>query len=363
MIKRVHIMSLKSIKDMTVECAKLNLLTGTNSSGKSTFIQALLMLEQCDLNGRYVSIGEFREAKNYNAPSAAISIEAWLDNEEEPVQVLFEEERGGGHGDYNVILRNGVKAILDRGIPQLPQLHYLSCQRIGVSDVYLKGMAGQDEFGINGEYALSFLLKNADMPVRDSLIAPDQSITNSLLDQVNYWLRYIVGTTVSVSDIQKTNHLQVKYNNNPKNASSESMYCRPSNLGSGISYLISIVILCLGAEEGSILIIENPEIHLHPKAQSRLSDFLYFTSRAGVQLFVETHSDHIFNGLRVGVAEGKIRQEDLGINFLALNELYETQCNPIIFKEFGKVVGTNDSMDIRDLFDQFDIDLERMLGI
>ena len=94
-----------------------------------------------------------------------------------------------------------------------------------------------------------------------------------------------------------------------------------------------------------------------------LCDFLYFVSKAGRQLFVETHSDHIFNGLRVGVATKKIQQEDISVNFLAMNEHCETQCNPIIFKEYGKIVGTNDEMDIDDLFDQFEIDLNRMLGL
>ena len=119
-----------------------------------------------------------------------------------------------------------------------------------------------------------------------------------------------------------------------------------------------MIISCLGAEEGSIVIIENPEIHLHPKAQSRLCEFLYFVSKSRRQLFVETHSDHIFNGLRVGIATGKMKQEDITVNFLAMNEQYETQCNPIIFKEYGKIIGTNDDMDINDLFDQFEIDLD-----
>ena len=112
-----------------------------------------------------------------------------------------------------------------------------------------------------------------------------------------------------------------------------------------------------------MILVENPEIHLHPKAQSKLCDFLYFVSQAGRQLFVETHSDHIFNGLRVGVSTGEIKQEDLSVNFFAVNDQYETQCNPVVFGQYGKIVGTNEDMDINDLFDQFELDLNRMLGI
>lgn len=362
MIKEIRIRALKSIRDLTVECSKLNLLTGTNSSGKSTFIQALLLLEQRGLNGRLASLGDFREARSYQSPGDAISIEALLDDHGARPGISFREKDATGSGGYETLTMSGAEERTDGRVLPNP-LYYLSCQRVGASDVYLKNVSEQDEFGINGEYALSYLLKNADVPVRGEIAAPDQSITNSLLDQVNYWLLHIVGTMVSVSDIQRTNHLQVRYNNNPRNARSEAMYFRPSNVGSGVSYLISIIILCLGAAEGSIIIIENPEIHLHPKAQSCLSEFLYFASQAGHQLFVETHSDHIFNGLRVGVSDGRFKQENLSINFFALNEKYETQCNPILFQKYGKIVGTNDEMDLNDLFDQYDIDLERMLGI
>lgn len=157
--------------------------------------------------------------------------------------------------------------------------------------------------------------------------------------------------------------MQVKYNNNPRNKSSDALYCRPVNIGSGVSYLISIIISCLGSSDNDILIIENPEIHLHPKAQSKLCEFLYFVSKANRQIFVETHSDHIFNGLRVGIATKQMKQEEISVNFFGLDDKNETQCNPIVFGDYGKVIGSNKNMDIDDLFDQFDIDLDRMLGI
>ena len=56
-------------------------------------------------------------------------------------------------------------------------------------------------------------------------------------------------------------------------------------------------------------------------------------------------------------------QDNVTVNFFAVNDQYETQCNPIIFEEYGKIVGLNEEMDLKDLFDQFEIDLDRMLGI
>lgn len=377
MISRISVKALKSIRDLSVKCSNFNLFVGTNSSGKSTFLQALLVAAQEDLNGKYISLGEFREARNYSMLNSSIEIEIIEKDKKLPAWIKFTENKEKeGYVIENffsniisekMLLDPTVKDYIDPEQSLLPEedvfFHYLSCHRIGVDDIYKKNMMDETDFGIDGEYAFAYLLRNEEVVVDERLAVRKSDVTNSLLGQVNYWLDYIVGTTLSINDLKKTNYLQVKYNNNPANFSSDALYCRPVNVGSGISYLISILISCLGSEEGSIIIIENPEIHLHPKAQSRLCEFLYHVSKSGRQLFIESHSDHIFNGLRVGVASGEIKQEEITVNFFAMNENYETQCNPVIFGEYGKITGTNNTMDIDDLFDQFEIDMDKMLGL
>lgn len=372
MISKVRVRALKSIRDLSVECSNFNLFVGTNSSGKSTFLQALLVAAQEELNGKYISLGEFREARNYSMLNSPIEIEITEKDKKLPAWIKFtENEEKEGYViekiSEEMLLNSSDTEYIDPEQSLLPEedfyFHYLSCHRIGVDDIYKKNMMEETDFGIDGEYAFAYLLRNEESVVDEKLSVRKSDVTNSLLGQVNYWLDYIVGTTLSINDLKKTNYLQVKYNNNPANFSSDALYCRPVNVGSGISYLISILISCLGLEEGSIIIIENPEIHLHPKAQSRLCEFLYHVSKAGRQLFVESHSDHIFNGLRVGVAREEIKQEEITVNFFAMNEKYETQCNPVIFGEYGKITGTNGAMDIDDLFDQFEIDMDKMLGL
>ena len=83
------------------------------------------------------------------------------------------------------------------------EFHYLSCHRIGAKDIYTKNMLNESDFGIDGENALAFLLKKESEPISKELEVKDADITNSLLDQVNYWLSYIVGTTLSINDIKK----------------------------------------------------------------------------------------------------------------------------------------------------------------
>lgn len=368
MIKKMRIRAFKSIRDLSLNFSNFNLLVGTNSSGKSTCLQALLLVEQNNelrdepgLNGTYVSLGDFRENRNYNMPGNSIQIDIWADDKEEPKHVLkFIEDKE--NSTYITQKDNS-------GIVRLGYIHYISCHRIGVQDIYQKNLQKISEFGVDGEYTLSYLLRHEDDVLDANLCVDDGETVNTLFSQVNYWLKYIIGTELLLSDLQKTNYLQVKYNNNPANSSSEALFCRPVNIGSGVSYLISILIACLGSKSyyenlHDCIIIENPEIHLHPKAQSRLCEFFYHICKTGRQLFIETHSDHIFNGLRVGVANKMYDPELISVNFLALNsDRFETECNPIRFGAFGKIIGTNDNMDLDDLFDQFDIDLDRMLGL
>ena len=93
MIDKVHILALKSIKDLSVECSKLNLFVGTNSSGKSTFLHALLALTQRSLNGKYISIGDFREVRNYYMPNSSIKIEILEKGKTKPAWVEFVEDK------------------------------------------------------------------------------------------------------------------------------------------------------------------------------------------------------------------------------------------------------------------------------
>lgn len=356
MIERIRIQALKSIRDLTVECSGLNLIVGTNSAGKSTFLQAILLeaqngLDRTDLNGPLISLGDFREVRNHAMPDSNIKIWIWENKGTEPAWVEFAEDSERG---YKVTASH---ILWDSGF------HYLSCHRIGPQDIYSKYFGNDNHLGTDGEYALSYLLKHETDPVSMDLVRNRGNLANSLYEQVNDWLGYIVGTSLLLNDIKKTNYLQVRYNNNPLNANAEALYCRPINIGSGISYLITILITCLASHEKDIILIENPEIHLHPKAQSRLCEFLYLIGSSGRQLFVETHSDHIFNGLRVGISNKTMKAEDIRVDFFALDKNYMTQCNPISFGEYGKIIGMNQDMDLDDLFDQFEIDLDLMLGL
>jgi predicted ATPase len=116
--------------------------------------------------------------------------------------------------------------------------------------------------------------------------------------------------------------------------------------------------MCLASPVGAALVIENPEIHLHPSAQAKICEFLYFIATSGRQLFIETHSDHIFNGFRAGIATGSMEDARINIQFVRLGEAHVTEATKVIIGRRGRIENQQ-----KDLFDQFDMDMNRMIGI
>ena len=76
-----------------------------------------------------------------------------------------------------------------------------------------------------------------------------------------------------------------------------------TSVGVGVSQVLPVLLLCLLAEPGTLVILEQPELHLHPRLETLLADFLLACARAGRQLLVETHSAHLVNRLRYHIAK------------------------------------------------------------
>ena len=76
-----------------------------------------------------------------------------------------------------------------------------------------------------------------------------------------------------------------------------------TSVGVGVSQLLPVLVLCLLAEPGSVILLEQPELHLHPALQQRLADFFIAMVRSGRQLIVETHSEYMVSRLRRRIVE------------------------------------------------------------
>jgi len=230
------------------------------------------------------------------------------------------------------------------------RIHYISADRVGPQEFYFKSTLTKfPNVGPKGEFTANLLQKNKDYLVDDELCLGEDAKT--LATQTEEWLNNIFdGAKVEIKS-SESNILELLMN-----SSSSKDRFRPANIGFGYHCVLPIVVSALIAKQGEILIVENPEAHLHPKAQSRLAKFLAKVSSCGVQVFVESHSDHILNALRIAVLDKILNHEDLKI-------LYFQQKNepPVVEIPVQPDGGIEEWPE--GFFDQMDKDFERLFGI
>ncbi|OGI11431.1 MAG: hypothetical protein A2Y40_09575 [Candidatus Margulisbacteria bacterium GWF2_35_9] len=350
MIESICINGFKCFDNTTLDLSRITLLTGVNSGGKSSAIQALLLLSQnitsnelSPLNGHLVSIGSFVEVRNFVSNSKEFTVSVLKDNQR--LSCKFKEQADICERDFTESDED-IKTLLNYNNKHF---HYLSADRIGVKDIYDTNLDQADKYGVCGEYAIDYFEKHKSIPLDNELIKDKFSYT--LESQLNYWLKYILDAELLTENILGTDRVKAQY------SYQGSRKLRPSNIGSGISYIISALIICLSSKRDDLVILENPEIHLHPKAQSKLTDFFIFIANYGVQLIIESHSDHIFNGIRKNIFKKSIPQESIMIHYFEIKEGLSIPTK-ISINQIGQIENNKEG-----LFDQFDDDLNELLGL
>ncbi len=152
--------------------------------------------------------------------------------------------------------------------------------------------------GAKGEYALAVLHQYARRTVLCPLQSGGAGREMTLEDAVNYWLEQL-GLGCSVATVQRPRHglePQVRMEMVGRDLSM-------TGVGVGVSQVLPVLVLSLIADPGTVLLLEQPELHLHPGVQQRLGDFLLAVVNSGRQVVVETHSDHLVTRLRRRMAE------------------------------------------------------------
>lgn len=329
----------------------INVLTGINGRGKSTLLHALLLPKQSlmesqwndklVLNGQYVELGNAVDVRNdKNSREKPIAFD--YTTEEGDLELLFDANSDTAQ-KLPVVTVNG-KAIADGthltnfvtdevgavtpGLLRLLKgVSYIAAERKGPQLNY-EPAPEQGQMDAKGEYAPSLLhLHKNDTFEPDILVGitdifPDVQVDDiqdrSMNGMVNFWLtRMFDFTEVEARYVEEANVYVLLISTSLKRKAS-----KPTNVGFGYSYVLPILVAGLTATKGDMLIVENPEAHLHPKAQSVLGKFMAWIARyMGVQLFIETHSEHIVNSFRVLIAQETLTPDD--VNILFFDEHYE----------------------------------------
>ena len=392
MLNQIKLKNFKCFKnETTFPVRQINLLTAVNGSGKSTFLQSLLLMwqsiqydhltTQILLNGIYVNLGRFDDIKNSGvSKSESIVFEYTVLKNEHLVTWRYsfcETNNDDMVADIKsliitndnrvdkIISREDIRSELfkfsdliphfpkDIAAPNFSHIHYVSADRLGPQDIYSKStLKSFPSVGPQGEFTANVLDKKKNDLVNDKLYLGNDAKT--LSNQTAEWLNQIFdGGNVEIPS-SANNWLEILFNTSSSNTTKDRF--KPTNVGFGYSSILPIVVSGLIAKEGEILIVENPEIHLHPKAQSRIAQFLAKVSSCGVQVFIESHSDHILNGFQIAVLDKIITEDEMNI-------LYFQRDNqePVIQIPIQK----NGRIDLwpEGFFDQSTKDLERIFGM
>lgn len=342
MIRKFEISNLKCFKEpTTVHLNNLTIMAGINSIGKSTFIQALLLLRQTFdeakkrnfsqfetlkilLNDVYcLQLGNSTEVLNSNAGEDD-KIKFNITMEDDRVQSFaFNSSRSSIETFIEFENENQFLKVIEDTSIFTNQFQYLNTERIGPRVTQKISSFDFPSTGFQGEYTAYAIARDPDFKVEEAKRFPfdENMLTPTILKQVEYWLDYLFpGIEIHVEPNIKRKYVGLGL----RRRGADTEYLDPSNLGYGVSYILPILVSGLLAEKGTMLIVENPEVHLHPAAQSKIGLFLAKIASSGVQVIIETHSEHVINGARLASLREQIPTDKLSINFFNLDDDLKT---------------------------------------
>lgn len=364
MIQKIKLTNFKCFPSVELSFRELNVFSGVNSMGKSTVIQSLLLLRQTYennaidrglyLNGKYISIGTGKDLLYSNAGKEPIGI-----------YVQSEVDQFDGWYEYNAsadyLRRMAENREIEFHASNLFQdgFEFISADRLGPQLSYEKSYYEVHErksIGQHGEYAVHFLVENRDQGISNKSVLYPDGQSEKLQYQTEMWMSGISpGVRIDFDNYDGANSVGLRIRQKNKDETT-SDYFSVRNVGFGISYVLPIVLSLLKAQKGDLVILENPEAHLHPRGQRMMGELVARAAQGGVQVILETHSDHLMNGIRIGVKNKVICQEKVQINFFQNNQMTGRKeiLNPQI-QEDGRLSSWPDGF-----FDEWDKAIDEM---
>jgi len=178
-------------------------------------------------------------------------------------------------------------------------IKYLGPLRAEPRLIYSLPLSGDPtDIGLKGEYTAAVLNSNKNVEVFYWDPAIKDVVKASLREAVGYWLHYLgIADSVQTEEVSKLGHILAIEDH------SIHQFLDLTNVGVGVSQLLPILVSGLLAKKGSVLIYEQPEIHLHPKLQAEIADFFLGLIHCNKRCIVETHSEYLVNRLRLRLAE------------------------------------------------------------
>lgn len=336
-VDSLNIENFKSILSHKFRLSKLNLFLGKNGLGKSSTLQTILLLRQSAefiyhqdhtkrkvyLKGKLINLGNSNEVftRYSNSDQMVFS----LASKEKTITCRIPYK--SGRDSLEVKLE---EAFMDKSTTIVPNLltdpfQYLGADRISQRDLFDINYTDveNEELGNSGENTVFFLYQNQDRIVNNLLVNEDAG-SSRLIDQVSHHLSQL-GQRLNLNVSQVADRISLDYNIYRNDGLFDTI--KPKHTGFGLTYCLPVLTSILSGSPGKIQLIENPESHLHPRGQASIGILLAKAAASGQQLFIETHSDHIINGIRVAVKNEIINPKDVVLHFFGPTNKYSNAPN------------------------------------
>jgi predicted ATPase len=346
-IENIIIKNFKGIKSLDLKCRGMTLLSGANGSGKSTVLQSLLLLLQTyinpftatiSLNGPYVQLGTAEEIQYTWSSDSTTEFSYSTDSEH--LTLSFDVELT----DSRDVIESTVKQNVF-GASFMDQIKYLSANRIAPAHTFAHStneISKKRNLGNFGEFTFSFLSKHGkeqlSIPQLIHSESSDHGVASSLIANVTAWMQKISpGIILEPEILQSIGASKITYGYPGIASPNFSSH----NVGFGITNVLPIIVRILMSSPGDILILENPEAHVHPRGQVEIGKLLGLASNNGIQIFLETHSDHIFNGIRLALRDSIQGFANCAMYYATRdvhkNGQFETRFSEITLSEDGNI--------------------------
>ncbi|MGW0942464.1 AAA family ATPase [Streptomyces sp. NPDC002623] len=349
MLESLTLTNFKAFAHQELRLAPFTLLTGLNSSGKSSVLQSLALLRQSYesgdlapvggseagllLNEELVQLGIGQDVRHESydetgpyitlavrGDEASMQWNAVYEREADHLKLLPDEERGGCEPS--------------RCLPTLfgPGFQYLKADRVSPQVSYPRShhaVSTRGFLGAHGEHTVNYLRAHQDDPVESSALLVRDAASATLLGQTEAWMQKLCpGVSLEAAGIDGTDTVRLSYRFGT--GVSQSNRYRPTNVGFGLTYVLPIVVACLSAKPGSLILLENPEAHLHPQGQTWMAYLASAAAASGAQIVMETHSDHVLNGLRLRVKQELLSTDATAVHYFRRKDQTSEVVSPVV---------------------------------
>lgn len=335
LINSLGLKNFKCFEELNVKFAPITLLTGANSSGKSSLINAILAVLQTEQfphylspNGKYVNMGSFDEIVFQNRVKWDFAIFIEFDKPDGVFDTRWERNSNGLPRQYYETDLSFEAEDFDK------DFNYIGSFRRPPERTYYQKAKAQQKIDIDGE---------------------------SYIDQIIEWEETSPDKLSELNEVMKQTELfdQIQSNKLKGGRFELMVKVKPNarltaltDVGFGISQFLPIIVADLQLSDHSCLAVSQPEIHLHPKIQATFGNYLANQiKRTQKQYIIETHSEYLLNRIRLLLVTGELKPEDVRVLYFE-NDGVKSTVHDVEFTTKGAVKGAPDSF-----FDTYGIDI------